>query len=69
MEAEVGTLSFKDVEGLDFESAYAKLKAVIADQCKKLEKLHDDGSVNYGDADIFKRLILKPQVMRRFRTR
>ena len=50
-------LSLKDVDGLDFEKAYAKLKAVIADLCKKLEGLPSSPSVNRADAELFERLM------------
>ena len=52
-------LSFKDVDGLDFDRAYKKLKAVIADLCKKIEPALKGREVNRGDAEIFERLILK----------
>ena len=50
-------ISFKDVDGLDFEKAYAKLCAVIADSCKKLEKLPSCGGINGADAEVFERLM------------
>ena len=50
-------ISFKDVDGLDFEKAYAKLCAVVADLCKKLEKLPSCEGVNGADAEIFERLM------------
>ena len=49
-------LSLKDVDGLDFESAYAKLCIVIADCCKKLSDLSISEGVNPYDAEIFNRL-------------
>lgn len=51
------SISFKDVDGLDFEKAYAKLCAVIADLCKKIEKLPDCDGINGADAEIFDRLM------------
>ena len=50
-------ISFKDVDGLDFEKAYAKLCAVLADLCKKLERLPSCDGVNGADAEIFERLM------------
>ena len=35
-------ISFKDVDGLDFESAYDKLKAVLADYCKRIARLGEN---------------------------
>ena len=51
------SISFKDVDGLDFEKAYAKLCAVVADLCKKLEKLPSCDGINGADAEIFERLM------------
>ena len=34
-------ISFKDVDGLDFESAYGQLQAILADDCKKIVSLFD----------------------------
>ena len=51
------SVSFKDVDGLDFEKAYAKLCTVIADLCKKFEKLPDCDGINGADAEIFERLM------------
>ncbi len=50
-------ISFKDVDGLDFEKAYAKLCVVLADLCKKLERLPSCDGVNGADAEIFERLM------------
>ena len=52
-------LSLKDVEGRCFELAYDKLKAVIADLCKKNESLADGKDVNPFDKEIFLRLQAK----------
>ncbi len=46
-------LSLKDVAGLDFENAYAMLKARIADLCKKHFYLADSEKVNAPDKRIF----------------
>ena len=51
------SLSFKDVDGLTFEKAYAKLAAVIADLCKKLDRLPSHKEVNGADAEVFERLM------------
>ena len=50
-------ISFKDVDGLDFESAYAMLCTVLADLCKKLEKLPSCDGVNGADVEIFERIM------------
>ena len=52
-------LTLKDVEGRSFELAYDKLKAVIADLCKKNESLADAEGVNPFDREIFLRLQAK----------
>ena len=52
-------LTLKDVEGRSFELAYNKLKAVIADLCKKNEYLADAEGVNPFDREIFMRLQAK----------
>ena len=52
-------LSWKDVEGLDFETAYKKLKAVLADLCKKHAYLLEKTEVNAADAEIFRNLMFK----------
>ena len=49
-------LSFKDVDGLDFESAYGKLKIVLADYCKKIAGLGEDEKTDSDDRAIFARL-------------
>ena len=50
-------LSLKDVDGLDFEKAYARLCTVVADLCKKLEKLLSGEVINQADAEIFEQLM------------
>lgn len=52
-------LSFKDVEGLDFASAFKMLKTVIADLCKQYVFLMQDSRTDKGDREIFERLWLK----------
>ena len=53
-------ISFKDVDGLDFESAYGQLQSVLADYCKtivcQLEKKSADSAPDSADAEIFERL-------------
>ncbi len=49
-------ISFKDVDGLDFESAYDKLKIILADCCKKMAKLGEDENTDSDDRAIFARL-------------
>jgi len=49
-------LSLKDVCGLDFENAYAMLKARIADLCKKHFYLADSQKVNVLDQQVFLKL-------------
>ena len=50
-------ISFKDVDGLNFESAYAMLCTILADLCKKMEKLSTCDGVNGADVEIFERLM------------
>lgn len=50
-------VTFKDAEGLSFKSAYAMLKAGIADVCKKHDYLSNSDNVNASDAEIFEHLI------------
>ena len=49
-------ISLKDVEGLDFATAFKKLKAVVADLCKKQSMLGDLDNVDEDDKEIFARL-------------
>lgn len=49
-------ISFKDVDGLSFDSAYAKLAVVIADYCKKIVLLGKDDRADADDRIIFSRL-------------
>ena len=52
-------LTLKDVEGCSFKLAYEKLKAVLADLCKKHAYLENEECVDAADAEIFKRLKFK----------
>lgn len=52
-------LSLKDVEGHCFDLAYDKLKAVLADLCKKHAYLPGEKAVDAADAEIFERLRFK----------
>ena len=49
-------ISLKDVEGLSYEKAYAKLKTVIANLCKKYAWLEFEENVLPADAEQFHRL-------------
>ncbi len=49
-------LSFKDVEAAEFAVAYDKLKAVIADVCKRMPDLADSDAVDTDDRKLFARL-------------
>ena len=49
-------ISFKDVDGLDFERAYDKLKFVLADCCKKMTMLGEVNNTDSDDRAIFARL-------------
>ena len=50
-------ISFKDVEGLTFQTAYGRLADVIADACKKHEYLEYSEKANRADRSIFHRLM------------
>ncbi len=50
-------LSFKDVEGLDFEGAYGMLKDTLASVCKRYVYLRDSEKALEEDKEIFNRLI------------
>jgi len=52
-------ISFKDVDGLDFESAYGQLQSVLADYCKTIEYFISEESVNAADYQIYQRLMFK----------
>ncbi|MBQ9438373.1 MAG: AAA family ATPase, partial [Lachnospiraceae bacterium] len=49
-------ISFKDVEGLDFEGAYEMLKARLAEVCIGLADLLDTDAIDANDRDAFKKL-------------
>ena len=49
-------LSFKDVDGLDFEGAYVSLTSVFADLCKKYTFLLDSEKVDPDDKEIFRQI-------------
>jgi len=49
-------ISFKDVDGLDFASAYGQLQSVLANYCKKIVSQIDNKSTDSADAEIFERL-------------
>jgi hypothetical protein len=50
-------ITLKDAESLKFETAYAKLKTIIADVCKKHDYLEKSEKVNREDAAAFTRLM------------
>ena len=49
-------VSFKDAEADEFDVAYAKLKNVIADVCKRISDIGLEKNVNSFDVEIFNRL-------------
>ena len=49
-------ISFKDVEGLNFETAYGRLKSCVADVCKIHAYLETSDKVNRYDVEILKKL-------------
>ena len=49
-------ISFKDVDGLSFESAYGQLQAVLSDYCKTIISYLSNKSIDSADAEIFERL-------------
>ena len=50
------SISFKDVDGLDFESAYGQLQSILADYCKTIVSQIENQSTDSADAEIFERL-------------
>ena len=50
------SISFKDVDGLSFESAYGQLQAILADYCKTIISCFENKSIDSADAEIFERL-------------
>ena len=52
-------LTLKDVEGKNYDIAFGKLKAVLADLCKKHERIVENPKVNPADAEIFKKLMFQ----------
>lgn len=49
-------ISFKDVDGLDFESAYSQLLSVLSDYCKAAVHQLDTSRADPADMEIFERL-------------
>ncbi len=49
-------ITLKDAESLSFSTAYDKLKAIIADVCKKVPELENDHRVDSADSEAFRRL-------------
>ena len=52
-------LTLKDVEGNNYDIAFGKLKAVLADLCKKHEKIVENPKVDPADAETFKKLMFQ----------
>ena len=52
-------ITLKDAESIKFETAYAKLKTIIADVCKKHDFLGKSENVNPADAEKFDRLMFE----------
>lgn len=52
-------ISFKDVEGENFEGAYKMLQTRLADVCKELDFLLEEDAVNSADMEIFRKLMFK----------
>lgn len=52
-------ISFKDVEGENFEGAYKMLQTRLADVCKELDFLLEEDAVNPADIEIFRKLMFK----------
>ena len=50
-------ISFKDAEAEEFDTAYDKLRNIIADICKKYSNDIEDARINQADARIFERLM------------
>ena len=49
-------ISLKDVDGLDFESAYAQLQLVLSDYCKTVVSQFDNDRIDSADKAVFERL-------------
>ena len=52
-------ISFKDVDGLDYESAYRQLQSIMADYCKAIERFISEETVNAADYQIYQRIMFK----------
>lgn len=50
-------ISFKDAESEKYDTAYDKLKNIIADVCKKYSELIEQSNINKADVQIFDRLM------------
>lgn len=55
------SVSFKDIEGLTFESAYKMLKHRISEICKKFEHVINEKNVSVSDHELFNRMIFKSE--------
>lgn len=49
-------ISFKDVDGLNFESAYQLLQSVLADYCKRIAGIFEGKNIDPADLKIFEHL-------------
>ena len=49
-------ISFKDVEGVNFDGAYGMLKTKLADLCKDLAKILSSSAADKDDEEVFFRL-------------
>ena len=52
-------LSFKDVEGLDFNGAFEMLKSAFIDMYQRIEPILKVGNLNGADSDLINRLLYK----------
>ena len=52
-------ISFKDIEGLNFDDAYDMMLSLLAYYCKKMESVFANDKVNSADKDIFQNFICK----------
>ena len=52
-------LTLKDAEALRFETAYAKLKTILSDTCKRHRYLGSSEKVDPGDAERYQRLLFE----------
>ena len=53
------SISFKDVDGLDFDGAFHQLLSGLADYCKSVEPLCASPGINQADREIFQRVMFQ----------